>query len=119
MGGDGTVLGLKTEVSWFKKFICTSFCLSSGLTGEASSFWSSTIKFRNRKGEDEESPTEGNSGHRGGHGARCAGHTPSESVFTVCGSLADFIIAVKVIISVLSSRLQPVHRPFISRIKCF
>ncbi len=36
--------GLKTEVSWLKKFIWTSFCLSSGLTGEGSSFWSSTGK---------------------------------------------------------------------------
>lgn len=64
-------------------------------------------------------PTEGNGGHRGGHVRRGVRHIPSESVFTVCGSLADFIIAVKVIISVLSSRLQPVHRPLISRIKCF
>ena len=45
--------------------------------------------------------------------------SPSESVFTVWGSLADFIIAVNVMISVLSSRLQPVHRPLMRRIKCF
>lgn len=45
--------------------------------------------------------------------------SPSESVLTVWGSLADFIIAVNVMISVLSSRLQPVHRPLMRRIKCF
>lgn len=44
---------------------------------------------------------------------------PSESVLTVWGSLADFIIAVKVMISVRSNRLQPVQRPFIKRIRCF
>jgi len=46
-------------------------------------------------------------------------HLPSERVFTVWGSLADFIIAVKVIISVRSRRLQPVHSPFISKMRCF
>lgn len=45
--------------------------------------------------------------------------SPSERVLTVCGSLADFIIAVKVMISVRSNRLHPVQRPFINRIKCF
>jgi len=38
--------GLKTEVSWLKKFICTSFCRSSGLTALGNSFWSSTIKLK-------------------------------------------------------------------------
>lgn len=47
------------------------------------------------------------------------GHSPSERVFTVWGNLADFIIAVKVMISVRSSRLQPVQSPFIRRIRCF
>ena len=34
--------GLKTEVSWLKKFICTSLCRSSGFTALGNSFWSST-----------------------------------------------------------------------------
>lgn len=119
MGGEATVLGLKTEVSWFKKFICTSFCFSSGLTGDASSFWSSTVKYRSNIW-NKQSAIRRHSCHRGGHATRSVGgHAPSESVFTVCGSLADFIIAVNVIISVLSSRLQPVHSPLIRRIKCF
>lgn len=106
MGGDGIVLGLKIEVSWFKKFICIFFCLSSGFIGEVSFFWFFIIKFRNRKrGEDEESILEGSSGYRGGYGIRCVGRLSFESVFIVCGSLADFIIVVKVIIFVLFSRL--------------
>lgn len=44
---------------------------------------------------------------------------PSERVLTVWGNFADFIMAVKVMISVRSSRLQPVQSPFIRRIKCF
>lgn len=46
-------------------------------------------------------------------------YTPSERVLTVWGNFADFIIAVKVMISVRSSRLQPVQSPFIRRIRCF
>lgn len=46
-------------------------------------------------------------------------HSPSERVFTVWGNLADFIIAVKVMISVRSSLLQPVQSPFMRRIRCF
>lgn len=46
-------------------------------------------------------------------------HLPSERVLTVWGNLADFIIAVKVMISVRSSLLQPVQSPFIRRIRCF
>lgn len=65
-------------------------------------------------------PPKDKAGQGGGHEPGLEKeHAPSESVFTVCGSLADFIIAVNVIISVLSSRLQPVHRPLIRRIKCF
>lgn len=37
--------GLKTEVSWLKKFIWTSLCRSSGFTALGNSFWSSTIKW--------------------------------------------------------------------------
>lgn len=37
----------------------------------------------------------------------------------VWGNFADFIIAVKVMISVRSSRLQPVQSPFMRRIRCF
>lgn len=46
-------------------------------------------------------------------------HAPSERVLKVWGNFADFIIAVKVMISVRSSRLQPVQSPFIRRIRCF
>lgn len=44
---------------------------------------------------------------------------PSERVLTVWGNLADFIIAVKVMISVRSNLLHPVQSPFIKRIRCF
>lgn len=119
--GDDETLGLKTDVSWLRKFICTSFCLSSGLTGEANSFWSSTAgKTTNAHFRQQTSDflcltpmLQWNT-----HTAE-APSLPSERVLTVWGSLADFIIAVKVMISVRSRRLQPVHSPLISRMRCF
>lgn len=109
--------GLKTEVSWLKKFIWTSFCRSSGFTALGNSLWSSTVRW------DEHSIFKNAQCQKSNRTMKpksiAAPNLPSERVLTVWGNLADFIIAVKVMISVRSNLLHPVQSPFINRIRCF